>query len=189
MVLGAQESKKTIFLVCGMSGAGKDSLVNTACGELGLKQLRSYATRPKRLKEGNTHTFITPDEIENYMHDMIAYTKIGAYEYFATKQQLYDCDFYIIDYNGIKYMKESNIDLSDFRFITIFINVPKNIREERALSHRSDDQITFYKRCFNEDVQFQEMLVKGDFDYAISNIDFDKAYKVFASIVESELQF
>lgn len=189
MVLGVQESKKTIFLVCGMSGAGKDSLVNTICENYRLKQLKSYSTRPRRQGEGDTHIFISSSQISQYEQDMIAYTCIDGNQYFATKQQLYDCDFYVIDPCGIEFMKKSNIDLSDFNFVTIFIKVPRDIRVSRALYNRKDDPITFYKRCFDETEQFTEMLVKEDFDYAVSNVDFDKAYNVLASIVESELQF
>lgn len=178
---------KTIFLIVGESGSGKDSLVAKACEELNLKQLKSYTTRPRRVGETDTHTFISPDEVEQYKNQMIAYTQIGDYIYFATKQQLYDVDAYVIDYLGIKWMYESSVDLSDFRFVTIFINTPKYIREQRALNSRNDDALTFYKRCFNEDIQFKEMLLKNDFDYAVSNVDFDKAYKIFKYIVETEL--
>ena len=32
------------------------------------------------------------------------------------------------------------------------------------------------------------MIMRDDFDYAISNINFDKAYKVLKTIVEEELK-
>ena len=178
---------KTIFLIVGESGSGKDSLVAKACEELGLKQLKSYTTRPRRVGEADTHTFITPDEVDQYKDQIIAYTQIGEFIYFCTRDQLYESDFYCIDYLGIEYMKSANVDLSDFRFVTIFINTPKYIREQRALNSRNDDALTFYKRCFNEDIQFKEMLLKNDFDYAVSNVDFDKAHKIFKHIVETEL--
>ena len=54
------------------------------------------------------------------------------------------------------------------------------------MNNRKDDEITFYKRCFNEDIQFREMLLKGDFDYSISNVDFKKAYHILEKIVEVE---
>ena len=67
----------TVFLVVGESGSGKDSLVTKICNDLGYKQLISYATRPRRVNEGDTHIFITPDEVEKYRDQMIAYTQIG----------------------------------------------------------------------------------------------------------------
>ena len=176
----------TVFLIVGESGSGKDSLVNKICEESNYSQLRSYATRPKRVGEGNTHTFIRPDEVDNFRSDMIAYTKIGDFEYFATKRQLYENDFYVIDYRGIEYMYDIVKDLNDIQFITIFIHVPREVREQRVLNKRRDDALTFYKRCFSESTQFTEMILRGDYDYAISNIDFDKAYSIFKHIVEVE---
>lgn len=176
----------TIFLIVGRSGSGKDSLVAKLCDEYGYTQLKSYATRPRRQNEGNTHTFISPEEVSKYKDQMIAYTKIGEFEYFATKQQLYESDFYVIDYKGIEYMHNLNLDFSNIRFITIFIHVPDNIREQRATHNRNDDALTFYKRCFSEKEQFTEMIIREDYDYAISNIDFDKAYKIFKNIVDIE---
>ena len=178
----------TIFLVVGKSASGKDSFVSKFCEEYGYKQLKSYATRPRREGEGDTHTFITPDEVEQYKDQMVAYTRISSYEYFSTKQQLLDSDFYVIDYRGIEYMHSLSLDLSDVRFVTIYIHVPDEIREERAINGRKDDTLTFYKRCFNENEQFTEMIMRDDFDYAISNIDFNKAYKIFKTIVEEELK-
>ena len=176
----------TIFLIVGESGSGKDTLVSNICNDCNYKQLLSYATRPKRVNEGETHRFISPSEVEHYKDEIVAYTKIGEYEYFATKSQLKEADFYIIDYEGVKYMKNLNIDMSDIRFVTIFINTPRHIREQRVLQTRKDNITTFYKRCFNEDMQFKEMLIKCDFDYSITNVDLNKSYAIFKHIVERE---
>lgn len=177
----------TVFLIVGKSGSGKDSLVSKLCEKYGYSQLKSYATRPRREGEDNTHTFISPDEVEQYKDQMIAYTRIGEFEYFATKQQLYTSDFYCIDYRGIEYMHNLELDLSDIRFVTIYIHVSDNIREERAINGRKDNALTFYKRCFSENEQFIEMIMRDDFDYAISNTDFNKAVKIFESIIKTEI--
>lgn len=178
----------TVFLIVGKSGSGKDSLVNQICKEYGYTQLKSYATRPRRDNEGDTHTFITKDEVSLYQNQMIAYTQIGDAIYFATKDQLMESDFYCIDYRGIEYMHNLELDLSNIRFVTIYIHVPDEIREQRAINGRKDDSLTFYKRCFNENEQFTEMILRDDFDYAISNIDFNKAYRIFKTIIEEELK-
>lgn len=176
----------TVFLIVGESGSGKDSLINKLCTNKGYRQVKSYATRPRRVDEGDTHIFISPSDVNKYRNEMIAYTKIGEYEYFATLSQLYNSDVYAIDYRGIEYMRELIKDKTNLRFVTIYINVPRNVREKRVLNNRKDDEITFYKRCFNEDIQFREMLLKGDFDYSISNVDFKKAYHILGKIVEVE---
>lgn len=193
---------KTIFLIVGQTASGKDSLVNTMCkiekpplqdvfGDFwwqgNYKQLISYATRPRRENEGDTHIFIQPNEVEQYKDQIVAYTKIGDYEYFATKDQLKECDFYIIDYLGIKNLRSQNLD-DEFRFVTIYINTPDKVREERALKNRKDNAEAFYTRNLKESSQFDDMKRIADFDYAISNIDFDKAFAIFKHIVETELK-
>jgi guanylate kinase len=70
------------------------------------------------------------------------------------------------------------LNLPNLRLITIFINVPDDVRKERALNKRGDDRLTFMKRDMDERSQFREMLRNADFDYAISNIDMAKAYSV-----------
>lgn len=178
------DNRKTVFLIVGQTASGKDSLVNAMCKQ-GYTQLISYTTRPRRENEGDTHIFISPDEVNKYRDDIIAYTKIGEYEYFATRQQLYDCDFYIIDYLGIQTLKSHKLD-NKFRFVTIYINTPYEIRKERALSNRKDNADVFTLRNINESYQFARMQQHSDFDYAINNINFDKALKILKHIVEVE---
>jgi guanylate kinase len=201
-------NRKTVFLIVGQTASGKDSLVNAMCKQFKppepifidgvdadkwhnptistpYKQLISYTTRPRRENEGDTHIFISPDEVDKYKDDIVAYTKIGKYEYFATKQQLYDCDFYIIDYLGIQTLKGHKLD-DEFRFVTIYINTPYEIRKQRALSNRKDNEEVFNLRNRNEAYQFACMKEWADFDYSINNINFDKALKILKHIVEVE---
>lgn len=185
----AVATDKTVFLIVGESSSGKDSLVNKLCEKCGYKQLISYTTRARRENEGDTHIFISENEIKYYVDDMIAYTCINGNEYFATIPQLYESDFYIIDPNGTDYMKliAQYKDVTDIRFVTIYINTPPELRKERALSQRHDDPDVYYQRILNEQGQFADFKVCAKFDYAISNVDFDKAYKILKNIVEEEL--
>ena len=179
---------KTVFLIVGESASGKDSLVEKLCKETGLKQLKSYATRPRREGEGDTHIFIKPEDVKEYINDMIAYTHIGDFEYFATVNQLYDADIYIIDPSGVDYMKfiTQYKGVIDIRFVTIYINTPPELRKERALNQRKDNPEVYYKRVLDEQEQFVSFRAASKFDYAILNNDFDKAYKILDKIVEVE---
>lgn len=177
-----------IFCIVGESASGKDSLVNKLCEELGLKQLISYATRPRRNGEGDTHIFITEDDVKYYTNDMIAYTKIGYFEYFATIKQLYESDLYVIDPNGVDYMrsiaKYKGVD--DICFVTIYINTPAELRNERAINIRKDNFETYYERVLSEQEQFTGFRANAKFDYAVLNTDFNKAYSVLKHIIEVE---
>lgn len=178
----------TVFLVVGETSSGKDTFVNKICEECGYSKLISYATRPRREGEGDTHIFISEEEANLFTDKMIAYTRIGEYQYFSTVPQLYKSDFYIIDPNGVDYMmfvtKYKKID--DVRFVTIYINTPAELRKTRALETRKDNIEVYFNRAIDEQEQFTNFKAYAKYDYSISNIDFDKAYKIFKYIVEAE---
>jgi guanylate kinase len=185
--LAVQESKKTVFLIVGESGSGKDSFVSKICNETNLTQIISYTTRQRRNGEGNTHVFISDEDVEQYRDSIIAYTEINDCKYFCTLQQLYEADFYVIDPLGIKYLKEK-VTSDNIRFVTIYINVPFEIRKHRAINIRGDNPKTFINRHQSESGQFINFKAQAKFDYAISNINFDKAYKVLKNIIQIELE-
>ena len=176
----------TLLLIVGKTACGKDSLVGKLCQRTGLKAITSYTTRPRRENEGDTHIFTTEEEYEQMQAEgkVAAYTQISGYHYWTTINQLYENDLYIIDYKGIKTLRELN--LPNIRFVTVFVNTPDKIREERALKKRKDDKIVFRKRSLDEAPQFREMLKNADFDYAVSNIELPKAYSVLRLISDIE---
>lgn len=176
----------TLLLIVGRTASGKDSLVNKLCERTSLKAITSYTTRPRRESEGNTHIFTTEEVYEQMQTEgkVAAYTQISGYHYWTTISQLYENDIYIIDYLGIKTLRELN--LPNIRFVTVFVNTPDSIREERALNTRKDDKFVFRKRSLDEAAQFREMLKNADFDYSISNIELPKAYSVLRWITEVE---
>lgn len=172
------DKEHMLLLVMGKTASGKDSLVNKLCERTGLKQVISYTTRERRVNEGETHRFVTKEDYEMMKADgkVAAYTEIAGNFYWTTIDQLYENDVYIIDPLGVKTLRELN--LPNLRLVTVFINTPDSIREERALSKRGDDKSKYRIRDFSERQQFRDMLKDADFDYAVSNIDFAKAYSV-----------
>ena len=171
-----------VFLIAGESACGKDILCNML-EEDGYKVLKSYSTRPRRINEKETHEFITPEEVEKYKDDMVAYTKIGDYEYFSTKDQLIKSHIYIIDPIGIKYIKEK---VKDIRLVVIYINVNENERRFRATNIRKDDVDIMNKRFEAERGQFDEIRLNANFDYSVSNYNLKKSYQVLKNIIEIE---
>lgn len=176
----------TLLCVLGRTACGKDSLVNKLCEKTGLKSIISYTTRPRRENEGDTHIFVAEADFEQMHQDGIvaAFTQIGESKYWTTIDQLEDADIYIIDYDGLKTLRK--LSLPNIRIVSVYINVPDDIREERALNKRRDDRSKFRARDFAERQQFREMLKNADFDYAISNMDFAKAYSVLRWISQVE---
>ena len=175
-----------LFCVLGRTSSGKDTLVNKLCEKTGAKQLISYTTRPRRDGEENTHIFVTEEEYKKMLADgqVAVDTNINGNYYWSTIKQLYETDVYIVDYVGIKKLRE--LELLGIRLVSIFINTPDEIRKERALNKRGDDKKTFASRNFSEKRQFEEMLKKGDFDYSLRNIKFPESFSVFKWIYTAE---
>lgn len=175
-----------LLCVMGRTSSGKDTLVNKLCERTGLRVITSYTTRPRRVNEGDTHIFTTSDTYEQIKAEgrVAAFTEIAGNIYWTTIDQLYQNDIYIIDPYGVKTLRDLN--LPDLHIVTVYINTPDAIREERALNKRGDDKSKFRTRDFAERGQFREMLKNADFDYAVCNIDFAKAYSVLRWISQVE---
>lgn len=176
----------TLLLILGRTASGKDFLTNQLCERAGFKQLISYTTRERRVNEGDTHIFITDAEYQKLQDEgrIAAFTQIGDYKYCCTIEQLYEADVYIVDYDGLKRLRELN--LPNLRLVTVFINTPDAIREQRALNQRGDDKVKFRERNLAEREQFRTMLKNADFDYAVSNISFANAFSVLKWIATVE---
>lgn len=96
--------KSKIVCIVGPSGSGKTTLANIASKELKIPTLCSYTTRPKRDNEinGIDHFFVSKEEMPT-KDKMLAYTKFGDYEYWASIEQI-PIDkpiIYVIDEKGL----------------------------------------------------------------------------------------
>jgi guanylate kinase len=167
----------------GETASGKDTLTKKLCEDTGMKAIVSYTTRPRRTNEGDTHIFVDDSVYEQMKDNLAAYTEINGFRYWTTIEQIYDNDIYIIDPNGLETLE--NLGLEDIDLCSIYINVPIDIRLERAL-YRGDSLEDFFSRNKSEMRQFIQMKAAGGFDYAISNLNEDKAYAVLKYIVEVE---
>ena len=176
-------SNHKLFCIMGETASGKDTLTKKLCEDTGMKSIVSYTTRPRRTNEGDTHIFVDDSVYEQMKDNLAAYTEINGSRYWTTIEQIYDNDIYIIDPNGLETLE--NLRLEDIDLCSIYINVPIDIRLERAL-YRGDSLEDFFSRNKSEMRQFIQMKAAGGFDYAISNLNEDKAYAVLKYIVEVE---
>lgn len=176
-------SNHKLFCIMGETASGKDTLTKKLCEDTGMRSIVSYTTRPRRTNEGDTHIFVDDSVYEQMKDNLAAYTEINGFRYWTTIEQIYDNDIYIIDPNGLETLE--NLGLEDIDLCSIYINVPIDIRLERAL-YRGDSLEDFFSRNKSEMRQFIQMKAAGGFDYAISNLNEDKAYAVLKYIVEVE---
>lgn len=184
-VVKMMQNEHVLMCIMSESSAGKDTLVNELCKRNGLTQLISYTTRTQRKNEGATHIFVDTDIYTSMKesNEIAAYTYINNNHYWSTIDQLYDSDFYVIDPAGVASLKVLN--LPNIRIVTVYINVPEDIRKERALV-RGDDINTYRSRCLSERQQFRDMKKNMDVDYVVPNIDLSKSYSVLKWICDVE---
>ena len=178
---------KEHVLMCVMaeSAAGKDRLVNELCNRNHLTQLISYTTRARRANEDDTHIFVDEETYQQMKDDnnIAAYTYINGNHYWSTINQLYESDFYVIDPRGIESLKALN--LPKLHLITVYVNVPEDVRKERA-KLRGDDMNVYRNRCLSEREQFRDMKKNMNVDYVVPNVDFAKSYSVLKWIATVE---
>ena len=157
----------TILLLVGESGSGKTTVAKLLNEQYGLKMLPSYTTRPKRYENEQGHTFVSEKEFKNIkLKDIVAYTKIGEYEYCATTQQIDDNDVYIIDLEGIRYFK--NNYRGNKKFKVVYLKVNQELRKER-MKKRGDIEKDINFRLGNDVVTFDG--AKDLADIVIENND------------------
>lgn len=174
-----------LFCIMGESAAGKDTLINRLCQIANFTQLISFTTRPQRQNEGATHIFVDTEMYEAMRNndEIAAYTCINNNHYWSTISQLYDSDLYAIDPIGVESLKALN--LPNLRIVTVYINVPEDIRKQRAME-RGDNVNVYRARCMSERNQFKDMKKNMDVDYVIPNINKANALSVLKWIATVE---
>lgn len=176
---------KTLFCILGRTASGKDTLSDAACKECGIKKLISYTTRLPRNNYENTHIFATKEDFINFAANgqIVASTQIGEYYYWSTFEQLQECDLYIINPEGIEFIRQ--IKLPDIKLVTIYIKAPEEERYKRAYARCPDAEI-FQKRNNAEDEQFIRLEENQTWDYIIYNNCFDEACVELIKIIKQE---
>jgi guanylate kinase len=145
-----------VLLIAGRSGSGKDHITRLL-EKQGLSVVKSYATRPKRQENEDTHIFITKEEAAAIPdEDKVAKTIINDNEYFATREQVMNSDIYIIDPNGIDVLVKN---MPEEVFHLIYVEADTLNRRIHAVKRAKDkikEEEIFNQRDIAEDEQFSE---------------------------------
>ena len=148
--------------------------------DIKLNNVVSYATRPMRSNEinGREHIFISHEEAKDILtnNNILAYTKIGSNQYFVTEECLKDKNLYIINPDGIRYMKK---EIPDINIYTIYIHCGYYIRKERTLGR--SDILAFDKRNDDESLDFDLAQEENLYDLWIDN-ESDKEKDIIENI-------
>lgn len=160
--------KHKVYCIIGRTGSGKSSLAKQVAQVLGLDILKSYTTRPMRKEEINNpnvdHVFITEEQADKLLDnaDVVAYTEINGYRYFATLEQLKSSDIYVIDPLGYESLVDTlkNWNVTYIELVPIYISAPKRVRMKRYLLRDNCTKEDFEKRDNAENAQFNNFEMK-----------------------------
>lgn len=184
-------NKKLIFLFIGRTASGKSSLARYMCESLGLKQVKSLTTRPPRENEinGSEDHYFVSEKVFNEIkqkEDFVAYTEINGYKYATTAEELRCSDIYVIDPDGVKYLKEHCVD--EFKFVEIYFSSPFELAKDRFIK-RSGSEEEFYSRYNSEDEQFAKYEDAEEYDHLfVNDMSFSKASEALRDLLKSEME-
>lgn len=151
-----------IALIVGKSGSGKSAICWYLEYTYGMKEVKSYTTRPRRNDADTSHIFVTQYEF-NKLKDLCGYTYYNGYEYGATSSQIDNADLYVIDVDGVEYFLK---EYSGRKIpIIIYIYADERTREIR-MADRGDDRDSIAERIQLDDKAFAHVV-----DYATYTFD------------------
>ena len=147
-----------MLLIAGRSASGKDRLQQELRDMFGLSPVMSSTTRPRRPGEGDTHVFLELDEeqLAKARETAVAWTDIGNYSYFATREDVESADMYIIDPPGIREICQT---MPDEVFIIVNVRADEQARLAHAMSRAQGDEDevdVFRRRSEDESQRFDE---------------------------------
>lgn len=173
----------------GRTAVGKSTITHEVAKKMGLRVLKSYTTRVMRqneTEEKSDHTFISPDDVEHYRDDMVAYTDRVGYCSFMTKQQIMESDLCIINPSGFYELKLKTKDLP-IEMVTIYITVPYSVNMANAKSRGNVEE---WKQNYEkENEEFSDFEKSNMIYYRILNdTSIDHAVAKMTRILEKEMK-
>ena len=107
----AESGCDKLYCIVGPSGSGKSTVtwaIQKGLEEINatrvLKPVESMTTRPPRYPGEPGHVYVSKEEFDTY--EMVAYTMFDGNEYGVPAEMLDECDFYVIDIDGVKTLRK-----------------------------------------------------------------------------------
>lgn len=148
--------KPLIICIVGESGTGKTTIADYIEKTYKIPMIQSYTDRRPRFEGETGHTFVSKLEFDLFdKKDMIAYTKFGDYRYCCLKSDVLELNTYVIDEDGLKYLKKNFSNIYNLKTIRIVRQKGDRIDSVGLDRVRRDDNV------FNIPLE--------DFDYLITN--------------------
>lgn len=194
-----------IFCLMGKSSSGKDSIYRELMsdGELGLKKMVPYTTRPVREgeKEGVEYHFVNEEQLTRLMEagkvvELRAYDTVhGVWKYFTVCED--HMDLSKESYAVIGTLQSWHAMCEYFgreKMVPVYIEVEDGLRLERALSReRSQTSPKYTELCRrfladSEDFS-EENLEKEGITRRFQNVDFGTCLKEIKLFIQKEMLY
>ena len=136
--MGRIKKFKNLYCIIGASGSGKSTVADLMEDRYLRKVLRSYTTRPPRKADDIDHTYISEEEYAA-LEEKVATTTIGGYHYCATREQVDESEFYVVDWKGFDELLSSYKGVKK-GLCVIYLEVDEETRKERMLWRGDSDE-------------------------------------------------
>ncbi len=144
--------KRFLMCVVGPSGCGKSTMSGAMVKKYPqLSEVWSMTTRPARYPNEPGHMYVTKEEFDK--HTMVAYTMFDGNEYGVPASMLDDADFYVIDIDGVKTLRQR---YSGKELVVVYLDVTPEVAAAR-MRKRGDSDAKIEKRLANDAVMFSDM--------------------------------
>lgn len=181
------------FVVCGPSGAGKNSVIERVMAVLpDLSYSVSFTTRPRRSDEvdGRDYHFITDEQFEQLVEseEVVEHVTYLGHQYGTSREQIKEVfaagkDVFLnIDVNGARKLMERG--LGEFSIVYVFLTPSSlEILGTRLRERGTETEEQIESRL---SVAAQEMKSMPLFDYLVINDALDTAVDELRAIVVAE---
>lgn len=159
-------SKNAIYCLVGKSGVGKTTIANFLTKHYGMKSVESYTTRPQRYEGETGHIFVTREEFAQ-LGSLCAYTEFDGNQYGVPASMVDECDLYVIDVAGVKYLREH---YHGKEICVIGLDADENTLYARMLS-RGDSENKATQRILHDREQFAHMEDVCDVIFGAYSVD------------------
>lgn len=168
---------KNIYVLTGMSGVGKTSVINKLIKKSSFYYPKIYTTRPTRdeIVDGKIH--ISDYEYEKLQNKVVEFM-YNYQKYVITNSEIQKADILDLAPSGIKSFKKNYIGNKKIIIIYLWIDECERIKR---MKKRGENEENIYSRLQYEKIEYQN--IEEYVDYTIKNDEFEKCVNRILSII------
>lgn len=154
----AESGCDKLYCIVGPSGSGKSTVtwaIQKGLEEINatriLKPVESMTTRPPRYPGEPGHVYVSKEEFDTY--EMVAYTMFDSNEYGVPAEMLDECDFYVIDIDGVKTLRKR---YKGKELVVVYLDITPEEAAKRMYA-RGASEAEVNKRLANDSIMFADL--------------------------------